>query len=94
MSNPDDYDVGGLLGSYGYMNITSFAAEQSRGLSATGIFENSGAGLSQKDIEKLKGQEVDEGNLQISFTAGFILEEFLEVLGWEHGLYLRLTQDD
>lgn len=70
MSNPDDYDVGGLLGSYGYMNITSYAAQQSRGLSATGMFENSGAGLSQKDIEKLKGQEVGEANLQIRLYSG------------------------
>eukprot|EP01018_Ginkgo_biloba_P005519 Gb_15365 [translate_table: standard] len=70
MSKPEDYEVGSLLGSYGYMNITSYAAPQSGGLSGAGMFENSAAGYTQKDIEQLRGQDVGEGNVQIRLYSG------------------------
>ncbi|GLJ11931.1 hypothetical protein SUGI_0180460 [Cryptomeria japonica] len=69
LSNPDDYEVGRLLGSYGYMNITSYASPQTGGLAA-GAFENASAGLSFEDIGKLSGQEVGEGNVQIRLYSG------------------------
>ncbi|KAH9298415.1 hypothetical protein KI387_030097, partial [Taxus chinensis] len=69
LSNPDDYEVGRLLGSYGYMNITSYGIPQSGGL-VGGTFENTGAGFSFKDIEKMRAQKVGQGNVQIRLYSG------------------------
>lgn len=62
--DPDDFEVGKFIGSYGFMNITSYSSFQSGGLSSAGRFDESYLGDSSGDIEQLRVQNVGEGNVK------------------------------
>ncbi|XP_058086807.1 uncharacterized protein LOC131233942 isoform X2 [Magnolia sinica] len=74
ISNPDDFEVGRLVGSYGFMNITSYSSFQSGGLSNVGIFEGLDLGYSSEDIEQLRVQDVGEGQVKIRLYEGRVTQ--------------------
>eukprot|EP00262_Sarcandra_glabra_P008144 TRINITY_DN21381_c0_g1_i2.p1 TRINITY_DN21381_c0_g1~~TRINITY_DN21381_c0_g1_i2.p1 ORF type:complete len:430 (-),score=60.26 TRINITY_DN21381_c0_g1_i2:118-1407(-) len=74
ITDPDDFEVGRLVGSYGFMNITSFSSLQSGGLSSIGSFEESGLEYSSKDMERLRVQDVGEGNVKIRLYEGRVAQ--------------------
>lgn len=66
ITNSDSFEVGRLIGSYGFMNVTSYSGLQS------------GMGMDyavSEDIGSFKVQDVGEGNVTISSFAGFMKEE-------------------
>ncbi|GKV51483.1 hypothetical protein SLEP1_g58134 [Rubroshorea leprosula] len=64
ITNPDSFEVGRLIGSYGFMNVTSYAGFQS------------GADLEFSSPGQLRVQDVGEGSVKISSPfAGFMKEE-------------------
>ncbi|KAK1410000.1 hypothetical protein QVD17_36532 [Tagetes erecta] len=60
--NPDSFEVGRLIGSYGFMNITSYSGLQSR--------PDIDSSLQFEDVGGLKFQDVNEGNVQIRLYEG------------------------
>lgn len=64
---PDDFEVGRLLGTFGYMNVTSYVPPPQMGaLSSTEPL-----GLDQLDLERrMSGQEVGEGGVQVRLYSG------------------------
>eukprot|EP00250_Pteridium_aquilinum_P022724 c25611_g1_i1 orf=142-1485(+) len=63
---PDDFEVGRLLGTFGYMNVTSYTPPPQMGALATEPL-----GLDQRDLERrMSGQEVAEGGVQVRLYAG------------------------
>lgn len=65
ITNSDSFEVGRLIGSYGFINITSYS-----GLQLGLDIENSA-----EDVGRLRVQDVGEGNVKISSFAGFTKEE-------------------
>ncbi|KAL6008188.1 hypothetical protein ACLOJK_033694 [Asimina triloba] len=74
ISSPDDFEVGRLLGSYGFMNITSYSSFQSGGLSNASRSEGFDLGYSSEDIEQLRVQEVGEGQVKIRLYEGRVTQ--------------------
>ncbi|RWR81036.1 Protein kinase domain-containing protein [Cinnamomum micranthum f. kanehirae] len=58
--DPDDFQVGKFIGSYGFMNVTRF--------------EESYLGDSSGDIEQLRVQDVGEGNVKIRLYEGRVAQ--------------------
>lgn len=66
ITNPEDFEVGRSVGSYGFMNITSYSKY------------NAGAEdvqYSSNDVDRLRVQDVGEGQVKISSNAGFMRGE-------------------
>ncbi|XP_077237669.1 protein kinase superfamily protein [Tasmannia lanceolata] len=70
ISDPDDFEVGKSIGSYGFMNITSYSSFQSGGLSSVGRFVEPDLDDSSNDIERLRVQDVGEGDIKIRLYEG------------------------
>ncbi|GKV05588.1 hypothetical protein SLEP1_g17583 [Rubroshorea leprosula] len=63
ITNPDSFDVGRLIGSYGFMNVTSYSGFQSV------------ADLEFSPPGPLRVQDVGEDSVKISPSAGLLKEE-------------------
>lgn len=66
ITNSDSFEVGRLIGSYGFMNVTSYSGLQS------------GMGMDYavlEDIRNFKVQDIGEGSVKISSVAGFMKVE-------------------
>ncbi|XP_006854047.2 uncharacterized protein LOC18443803 isoform X1 [Amborella trichopoda] len=70
--DPDDYEVGRFIGSYGYMNVTSYSPPKFGGLSSDGKLEDPDLEFSQDSIERLRLQDVGEGPVKIRLYDGRI----------------------
>lgn len=68
--NPDDFQVQRLLGTYGYMNVTSYAPPSLGGTLAGAVFGNSPTGYDERDVQRMSAQEVGEGGVQTRLYAG------------------------
>uniref|UniRef100_A0A453PBL1 Uncharacterized protein n=3 Tax=Aegilops tauschii subsp. strangulata TaxID=200361 RepID=A0A453PBL1_AEGTS len=66
MTNPAYFEVGRLLGSYGFMNITSYSSSQSGGFPNDAVNQDLSLGYSPEEIERLRVQDVGEGQVKIS----------------------------
>ncbi|KAJ8506457.1 hypothetical protein OPV22_007343 [Ensete ventricosum] len=66
ITEPDAFEVGKFVGSYGFMNITSYSSFQSGGLSNANVFDEFSPGYSSEDMERLRVQDVGEGQVKIS----------------------------
>ncbi|KAL7613174.1 hypothetical protein Lser_V15G07914 [Lactuca serriola] len=64
--NPESFEVGRLIGSYGFMNVTSYSGLQSRP-----DFENSSQA---NDVGGLRFQDVREGDVQIRLYEGRVTQ--------------------
>ncbi|KAL5724915.1 hypothetical protein ACHQM5_008120 [Ranunculus cassubicifolius] len=64
ITNPDDFEVGKMMGSYGFMNITSYSTIQS------GYDDDDESEYSTKDMEQLRVQDVGEGQVKIRLYEG------------------------
>ncbi|KAF6148513.1 hypothetical protein GIB67_042472 [Kingdonia uniflora] len=64
ISNPEDFQVGRLIGSYGFMNVTSYSALQS----------SSSMDYYADDLERLRVQDVGEGRVKIRLYEGRIAQ--------------------
>uniref|UniRef100_A0A2P2L6U1 Uncharacterized protein MANES_09G127400 n=1 Tax=Rhizophora mucronata TaxID=61149 RepID=A0A2P2L6U1_RHIMU len=64
ITDPDSFEVGRLIGSYGFMNVTSYSGYQ-LGMDVENLPGNLG---------NLKVQDVGEGSVKISCFAGFMKE--------------------
>ncbi|XP_043694932.1 uncharacterized protein LOC122645675 isoform X1 [Telopea speciosissima] len=62
ITDPDDFEVGRFVGSYGFMNITSYTKFQ----------PGPDVEYSSKDMERLKVQDVGEGSVKIRLYEGRI----------------------
>ncbi|MCO5546723.1 hypothetical protein L7F22_000159 [Adiantum nelumboides] len=61
---PDDFEVGRLLGTFGYMNVTSYIPPPQMGITEP-------LGLDQWDVERrMSGQEVGQGGVQVRLYTG------------------------
>ncbi|MCO5560972.1 hypothetical protein L7F22_014592 [Adiantum nelumboides] len=61
---PDDFEVGRLLGTFGYMNVTSYIPPPQMGITEP-------LGLDQWDMERrMSGQEVGQGGVQVRLYTG------------------------
>uniref|UniRef100_A0A1D1YE89 F420-non-reducing hydrogenase vhc subunit G n=1 Tax=Anthurium amnicola TaxID=1678845 RepID=A0A1D1YE89_9ARAE len=74
ITNPDDFEVGRFLGSYGFMNVTSYSSFQSGGLFSGERVEELNFRSSSEDIERLKVQDVGEGQVKIRLYEGRIVQ--------------------
>ncbi|CAA6669640.1 unnamed protein product [Spirodela intermedia] len=74
ITNPEDFEVGRFIGSYGFMNVTSFSSFNLRGLSSGGGLEELDVRYSPEDIERLKVQDVGEGQVKIRLYEGRIVQ--------------------
>ncbi|ONK71742.1 uncharacterized protein A4U43_C04F11900 [Asparagus officinalis] len=73
ITNPDAFAVGRLVGSYGFMNITSYSSSQEGGLSSAATYEKS-LGYSSEDAERLRVQAVGEGQVKIRLYEGRVVQ--------------------
>ncbi|GER46787.1 protein kinase family protein [Striga asiatica] len=64
ITNSDLFEVGRLIGSYGFMNITSYSGLQSR----------MGMEISPEDVGRLRSQDVGEGSVKIRLYEGRIAQ--------------------
>ncbi|XVE62284.1 hypothetical protein DITRI_Ditri06bG0105700 [Diplodiscus trichospermus] len=62
LTNPDSFEVGRLIGSYGFMNVTSYSGFQS----------GSDLEYSSGDLGQLRVQDVGEGSVKIRLYEGRI----------------------
>ncbi|XP_057541295.1 uncharacterized protein LOC130819321 isoform X1 [Amaranthus tricolor] len=67
VTNPDDFQVGPFLGSYGFFNVTSYSGFQS------GV----DYGYLSEDMGKLKTQDIGEGGVEIRLYEGRITQGHL-----------------
>lgn len=65
MTNPSYFEVGRLLGSYGFMNIKSYSSSQSGGLPNVAGTQDLDLGYSKEEIERLRVQNIGEGEVKI-----------------------------
>ncbi|KAF5450664.1 hypothetical protein F2P56_030993, partial [Juglans regia] len=84
ITNSESFEVGRLVGSYGFMNITSYSGFQS----GTDIEYSSG------DLGRLRVQDVGEGSVKISSFAGFTKGEFPRVHLEGLRFFLRFILDN
>ncbi|KAK9144246.1 hypothetical protein Sjap_004149 [Stephania japonica] len=64
MTRSDDFEVGRLVGSYGFMNITSYSTMQA----------GRDADFSSEDVERLRVQDVGEGSVKIRLYEGRVAQ--------------------
>ncbi|KAJ9540399.1 hypothetical protein OSB04_026905 [Centaurea solstitialis] len=64
--NPESFEVGRLIGSYGFMNVTSYSGPQSG--------SDFGSSLQSEDVGGLKFQDVREGDVQIRLYEGRVTQ--------------------
>lgn len=64
--NPESFEVGRLIGSYGFMNVTSYSGLQSR--------PDFGSSSQSEDVGGLKFQDVREGDVQIRLYEGRVAQ--------------------
>ncbi|XP_072956695.1 uncharacterized protein [Typha angustifolia] len=74
ITEPDNFEVGRFVGSYGFMNITSYSSFQSGGFSNTGRFQEVASGYSPEEIERLRVQDVGEGQVKIRLYEGRVIQ--------------------
>ncbi|KAM0917063.1 hypothetical protein ACQ4PT_009798 [Festuca glaucescens] len=74
MTDPAYFEVGRLLGSYGFMNITSYSSSQSGGLPNVAGIQDLSLGYSQEEIERLRVQNVGEGEVKIRLYEGRVVQ--------------------
>uniref|UniRef100_A0ACD5YL96 Uncharacterized protein n=1 Tax=Avena sativa TaxID=4498 RepID=A0ACD5YL96_AVESA len=74
MTNPTSFEVGRLLGSYGFMNITSYSSSQSGGLPNIAGIQDLSLGYSPEEIERLRVQDVGEGEVKIRLYEGRVVQ--------------------
>ncbi|KAM3243016.1 hypothetical protein ACQJBY_055164 [Aegilops geniculata] len=74
MTNPAYFAVGRLLGSYGFMNITSYSSSQSGGLPNDAVNQDLSLGYSPEEIERLRVQDVGEGQVKIRLYEGRVVQ--------------------
>ncbi|CAH2072574.1 unnamed protein product [Thlaspi arvense] len=82
ITSADSFEVGRLIGSYGFMNVTSY----------TGLQSGPEVEYTSDDIGRLKAQDIGEGGVKIShgsLSADYMKEEYLRVHFEEHLLPLR-----
>ncbi|TVT99963.1 hypothetical protein EJB05_54633 [Eragrostis curvula] len=74
MTNPAYFEVGRYLGGYGFMNITSYSSSQfGQPPNADGI-EELDLGYSAEEIERLRVQDVGEGEVKIRLYEGRVVQ--------------------
>ncbi|CAA0824749.1 Protein kinase superfamily protein [Striga hermonthica] len=64
ITNSDSFEVGRLIGSYGFVNITSYSGLQSR----------MDMEISREDVGRLRSQDVGEGSVKIRLYEGRIAQ--------------------
>ncbi|XP_044413633.1 uncharacterized protein [Triticum aestivum] len=74
MTNPAYFEVGRLLGNYGFMNITSYSSSQSGGLPNDAVNQDLSLGYSPEEIERLRVQDVGEGQVKIRLYEGRVVQ--------------------
>ncbi|BAF09722.1 Os02g0694800 [Oryza sativa Japonica Group] len=74
MTNPAYFEVGRYLGGYGFMNITSYPSSQFGGLPDVAGIQNLGLGYSPEEIERLRAQDVGEGEVNIRLYEGRVVQ--------------------
>uniref|UniRef100_M8BBQ8 Protein kinase domain-containing protein n=1 Tax=Aegilops tauschii TaxID=37682 RepID=M8BBQ8_AEGTA len=74
MTNPAYFEVGRLLGSYGFMNITSYSSSQSGGFPNDAVNQDLSLGYSPEEIERLRVQDVGEGQVKIRLYEGRVVQ--------------------
>ncbi|CAK9213826.1 unnamed protein product [Sphagnum troendelagicum] len=60
----DDFEVERLLGSYGYINVSSYIPPQPGSIFGGNLAENAPSGFDRGDVTRISGQEVEEGSVQ------------------------------
>lgn len=78
MTNPSYFEVGRLLGSYGFMNIKSYSSSQSGGLPNVAGTQDLDLGYSQEEIERLRVQNIGEGEVKIRLYEGRVVQGSLK----------------
>ncbi|KAL5213060.1 hypothetical protein ABZP36_023907 [Zizania latifolia] len=74
MTNPAYFEVGRYLGGYGFMNITSYSSSQFGGLPDVAGIQDLGFGYSPEEIERLRAQDVGEGEVNIRLYEGRVVQ--------------------
>ncbi|XP_062222352.1 uncharacterized protein LOC133921483 isoform X1 [Phragmites australis] len=73
MTNPAYFEVGKFLGGYGFMNITSYSSQFGEPSNIAGI-EELGLGYSPEEVERLRVQDVGEGEVKIRLYEGRVVQ--------------------
>ncbi|KAL0673071.1 hypothetical protein Bca4012_001052 [Brassica carinata] len=84
ITSADSFEVGRLIGSYGFMNVTSYS-----GLRSGDEFEST-----SDDIGRVKSQDIGEGGVKISddsLSANYTKEEYHRVGLVEHLSHFVIT---
>ncbi|CAL9160293.1 unnamed protein product [Musa hybrid cultivar] len=81
ITEPDAFEVGRFVGSYGFMNITSYSSFQSGGFSNANVFDEFSPGYSSEDMERLRVQDVGEGRVKIRLYEGRVIQGPLKGTG-------------
>ncbi|CAM6041541.1 unnamed protein product [Sphagnum compactum] len=68
----DDLEVERLLGSYGYINVSSYTPPQPGSIFGGNLAENAPSGFDRGDVTRISGQEVEEGSVQTRLYSGRI----------------------
>ncbi|KAH9530777.1 hypothetical protein CY35_19G002700 [Sphagnum magellanicum] len=68
----DDFEVERLLGSYGYINVSSYTPPQPGSIFGGNLAENAPSGFDRGDVTRISGQEVEEGSVQTRLYSGRI----------------------
>ncbi|CAM6066119.1 unnamed protein product [Sphagnum tenellum] len=68
----DDFEVERLLGSYGYINVSSYTPPQPGSIFGSNLAENAPSGFDRGDLTRISGQEVEEGSVQTRLYSGRI----------------------
>ncbi|KAM0935389.1 putative protein kinase [Dioscorea sansibarensis] len=74
ITNPDDFQVGRFVGTYGFMNITSYSSFPSGGFQNVSNFKEISAGYSSDEMERLRIQDVGEGQVKIRLYGGRVIQ--------------------
>ncbi|KAG2653198.1 uncharacterized protein LOC120656880 [Panicum virgatum] len=74
MTNPAYFEVGRFLGSYGFMNITSYSSSQFGEPSNVAGIQDLGLGYSAEELERLRVQDIGEGEVTIRLYEGRVVQ--------------------
>ncbi|KAK3158800.1 hypothetical protein QOZ80_2AG0141740 [Eleusine coracana subsp. coracana] len=74
MTNPAYFEVGRFLGGYGFMNITSYSSSQFGQPSNADAIEELDLGYSAEEIDRLRVQDVGEGEVKIRLYEGRVVQ--------------------
>ncbi|AQK54434.1 Protein kinase superfamily protein [Zea mays] len=74
MTNPAYFEVGRFLGGYGFMNITSYSSSQFGEPSNVAGIQDLGLGYSPEEIERLRVQDIGEGEVTIRLYEGRVVQ--------------------